>query len=60
MPPHSGMYYFQYAVFSFFQHVIQQRTAYGPVVFRLACGVTANKPFGFWKFYGSIGMYKSN
>ena len=45
-----------------FQHSVQHKIAYCPLLVRLGCGATATEPFGFWEIYGLglITLYKSD
>ena len=56
-----------YSLFDFFryfflQHIIQDKMAYSPILIRLDCGSTPDRPLGFWEFngLGLMGMYKSD
>ena len=45
-----------------FQHSVQHKIGYCPLLVRLDCGATASEPFGFWEIHGLglITLYKSD
>ena len=45
-----------------FQHSVQHKIAYSPLLVRLDCGATTSEPFGYWEIHGLglITLYKSD